>query len=67
MAKCSFNDVFHQTAVVDPFVLSFCKGKYALPSKVKHKKEHYGGGAVLDPVPGLHMYTFVKDFKALYR
>jgi len=66
LAKCSFNDVFNNSRVVDCFVLSFCKDKYALPTKQRYKKERYGGGKVLTPKKGMHEWVSVFDFAALY-
>lgn len=66
MSKCAFNDVFNNSRVVDSFILSFCKDKYALPTKSSHKKEKYGGGKVLSPKKGMHEWISVYDFKALY-
>lgn len=66
MSKCSFNEVFNNSYVVDSFILSFCKGMYALPTKGGHEKEDFGGGKVIKPKKGLHDWVLVKDFKALY-
>jgi DNA polymerase, archaea type len=66
MSKCSFNDVFNNSKVVDSFILSFCKNKFVLPSKEHHTKEDYGGGKVLKPKKGMYDWVQVFDFKALY-
>lgn len=66
MSKCAFNDVFHNSRVVDAFSLSYCKGTYVLPTKGGHKKESYGGGKVISPKKGIHEWVHVFDFKALY-
>ena len=66
MSRCSFNNVFNNSYVVDSFILSFCKGMYVLPSKGGHAKEEYGGGKVIKPKKGMHEHVIVEDFKALY-
>ena len=51
---------------VDNLILSFCNGKYALPSRAAKVGARMTGGMVYSPVPGLHKNVLILDFKGMY-
>ncbi len=67
MAHCDLKDVFLSMKTSDSFILSYCKDKYALPTKKSvEKRKRLKGAIVLDPVRGLHDNVAVVDLKSLY-
>lgn len=66
LAKCSFNDVFNNSRVVDSYILSYCKGRTVMPTKSHKEGEKFGGGKVLKPKKGIHSWVSVFDFSSLY-
>lgn len=67
MAHCHFNDVTMSMKTSDSFILTYCKDKYALPTKIHgNKRKRLKGAMVFDPVRGLHENVIVVDLKSLY-
>jgi DNA polymerase I len=61
-----FEDVFHNSILVDDMLLSFSKGKYILPTKKKNIKEKFKAGYVKTPEKGLHEWVAAFDATSLY-
>ena len=66
LSKCSFNDVFNNSRVVDSFMLHFTKGKFVHPTKKHHRKQSFAGAFVLKPKKGIHKNSVVFDYTSLY-
>lgn len=66
-AKCKFEDVIYNSKVVDCLFLSFCKGKFCLPSRnYATKKKRFKGAFVHEPPKGVFKNIAVFDLKSLY-
>lgn len=65
-AKCKFEDVFMSSKVIDALLLSFCKGRFVLPSKKKNMDPPIEGALVLQPVKGIYENIVCVDLKSLY-
>jgi len=66
VTKSMWEDVFHNSVVVDNNLLSFSKGKYVLPTRTKVKRKKVKGAFVKEPVKGLHRNVADFDAAALY-
>jgi DNA polymerase I len=66
-AICKFEDVFHNSRIVDSLILKFCNGKYILPSKNEWQvEESYEGAFVYQPEKGLYKNIACADLNSLY-
>lgn len=67
LAKCSFEEVFSKNRIIDAFILQWCKGKVALPTKERFEAmENFEGAKIFMPKKGVHKNIMVMDLKSLY-
>ena len=67
IAKCTFDDTFQNSRIVDFYILNFTKDRYALPTTIGEEREDKVKGAyVVEPKVGLHENICVGDLKSLY-
>ncbi len=66
-AKCTFEDVFNNSRIVDNMILQRAKERgVVLPTKTKRDSKKYEGGFVHKTIPGLQKNVAVLDMKSLY-
>jgi DNA polymerase elongation subunit (family B) len=74
LCHTTYENIYYSTALNDAAILTYLKRKKIVsPNKpttvnpsLKNKKDHYAGGYLKDPAPGLYEWVIDLDFTSLY-
>jgi len=65
-ACCQFEQVYHNSVLVDGLLLRRMHNKVVFPSKVRNEKEAFEGAYVVTPKPGVYRNVIALDVKGMY-
>ena len=65
-ACCQFEQVYHNSVLVDGLLLRRMHNKIVFPSKKRNEKEEFEGAFVVTPTPGVYKNVIALDVKGMY-
>lgn len=67
IAKINPDEIFSQTRAWDNIIYNYLKDKHiVIPNEKNHRREHFDGGFVQEPVVGKHEWIVTLDATSLY-